>query len=96
MKKDLVLSILKNHLDKNKAEAASNAIVDGLGISDEIKRVYKLIDEEETRHKAAMDTHLKKIKEIRKKCGHWSETYHPDPSGNNDSCYSCDICGRER
>ena len=28
-------------------------------------------------------------------CKHWATTYHPDPSGNNDSETTCDICGVE-
>jgi hypothetical protein len=36
------------------------------------------------------------ISEVRKLCSHSSTTYHPDPSGNNDSCYTCDICGLEK
>lgn len=33
---------------------------------------------------------------IRSLCKHEKTTYHPDPSGNNDSCYTCDICGLEK
>lgn len=28
-------------------------------------------------------------------CKHTIRTRHPDPSGNNDSYTSCDICGKE-
>ena len=28
-------------------------------------------------------------------CAHHKTTYHPDPSGNSDSSYSCDVCGAE-
>jgi len=31
--------------------------------------------------------------ELRRKCPHSQTTYLPDPSGNNDSEYRCDICG---
>ena len=28
-------------------------------------------------------------------CEHPKTTYHPDPSGNNDSYTECDVCGQE-
>lgn len=40
-----------------------------------------------------VDKFRKDIKEIMKTCSHDFRIYHPDPSGNNDSYYSCDICG---
>lgn len=35
------------------------------------------------------------VKEVREKCPHYVTTYYPDPSGNNDSETTCDICGKE-
>ena len=32
---------------------------------------------------------------IMRSCEHLVATYHGDPSGNNDSCIICDICGKE-
>ncbi len=29
-------------------------------------------------------------------CPHETWSFNPDPSGNNDSYYECDTCGRER
>lgn len=37
-----------------------------------------------------------KISEIRKSCPHENVSFNPDPSGNNDSYMSCDVCGEER
>lgn len=37
----------------------------------------------------------KKLSLLRKECSHENKTWNPDPSGNNDSYYSCDICGAE-
>lgn len=34
-------------------------------------------------------------RDIWKECDHPVKTYHPDPSGNNDSHYECCICGKE-
>ena len=28
-------------------------------------------------------------------CNHAASTYHPDPSGNNDSYTICDLCNKE-
>lgn len=35
------------------------------------------------------------LKEAQAKCNHPRTTYHPDPSGNNDSYIECDVCGKE-
>ncbi len=37
----------------------------------------------------------KRITMIQTICKHKHKTFHPDPSGNNDSFYSCDICDKE-
>lgn len=37
----------------------------------------------------------KKLSLLRKECSHQNKTWNPDPSGNNDSFYSCDVCGTE-
>lgn len=37
----------------------------------------------------------KEVLELRARCSHEQHTYHPDPSGNNDSFYSCDACRME-
>jgi len=33
--------------------------------------------------------------EIYKSCNHSMSTRHPDPSGNNDVSYTCDVCHKE-
>ena len=35
-----------------------------------------------------------KIDHLQKSCDHYDTTYHPDASGNNDSCTVCNICGQ--
>ncbi len=37
-----------------------------------------------------------KIAAVRRSCKHTKTTYHPDASGNNDSWYTCDVCGLEK
>ncbi len=36
-----------------------------------------------------------KISQLQSSCSHAKTKYCPDPSGNNDSCYVCQICGKE-
>jgi hypothetical protein len=35
------------------------------------------------------------LKKAQMECQHGKTTYHPDPSGNNDSYTECDLCGKE-
>lgn len=46
------------------------------------------------KHKEVLSVIAAKIIALQKKCPHWTKTYHPDPSGNNDSFYTCDICDK--
>jgi hypothetical protein len=40
--------------------------------------------------------HLRAVLQVEQtKCTHPKTTYHPDPSGNNDSFTKCDVCGKE-
>jgi hypothetical protein len=93
--KNLIAGILKNHGCKDDVNTVAQTVVDALSITDNVKIINLQIREEDIRHEAAMKVLKEKLKDIRSKCGHWSRTYHPDPSGNNDSYYSCDTCGKE-
>ena len=53
------------------------------------------IDDEIRRHEALLKKLRSNLSSIRRDCTHAVKTYHGDPSGNNDSCYICDICGAE-
>ena len=46
-------------------------------------------------HRAAIREIDLSISELRKRCPHETVTWYPDPSGNNDSCEVCKICGAE-
>jgi hypothetical protein len=35
-----------------------------------------------------------KLAKLQTKCKHEHKTFYPDPSGNNDSYYECDDCGK--
>ena len=45
------------------------------------------------------DQKMKQLKEelinVRTTCSHPDQTYYPDPSGNSDSFYECNICGKQ-
>ncbi len=46
-------------------------------------------------YKAKRDALKQTLREAQAKCDHPKTTYHPDPSGNNDSYTECDVCGKE-
>lgn len=48
-----------------------------------------------TRYKEQADVLKKGIREIQELCPHLEFTYYGDPSGGNDSHYSCDWCEKE-
>lgn len=56
----------------------------------------KELFEIEQRYLLDKEYYKQRIKKIRASCPHdcnW--TFHSDPSGNNDSYYSCPACGKE-
>jgi len=60
-----------------------------------VKRsLNKEIEEENKKHEAKVKNVKQRMTELQERCKHWSKTYHPDPSGNSDSYYECDICGK--
>jgi hypothetical protein len=63
-----------------------------------IRHYERLIEEAEETHKAVMKRLNAEISKIRKECTHPAETlqYNPDPSGNNDTSYTCGVCGLEK
>ncbi len=48
------------------------------------------LDEEYKAKRAAIKA---KLRDAQQKCTHSKTTYYPDPSGNNDSYWQCDLCG---
>jgi len=53
------------------------------------------VAKEEARHVKALKELRERCAKATKDCDHPIKTFHPDPSGNNDSYYECDICGVE-
>lgn len=60
-----------------------------------IKSANKEIETECKKHETIVNGINLKIITLQKQCSHWSKTHHSDPSGNSDSFYECDICGKE-
>lgn len=54
--------------------------------------IVKLRNEREKLVDAIKEVDVK-ILYTQKRCEHYATIYHPDPSGNSDSYYECDICG---
>lgn len=55
-----------------------------------LRKEQKLKDKYEE-DKKSLRAELVKLQEG---CPHYDTSYHPDPSGNNDSDYECNICGK--
>lgn len=60
-----------------------------------IASINKKIDEARKQYEQKKLDLNQELRETQKKCRHLSRTYHGDPSGNNDSFYECDHCGKE-
>lgn len=79
------------------ADKVSEHLYNELKLIEEIKIGIKVanvaLNDENKRHEIKKKELNSDIKEFQKKCKHWDKTYHPDASGNNDSCYECMICG---
>lgn len=63
-------------------------------ISKEIKYLEEEIGNLWLAYDKGRETLLNKIREVRTLCDHSDKTYHPDASGNNDSHYECNTCGK--
>lgn len=64
-------------------------------IKAEVSAIAKKEHEEAKRHEATVKDLRIRLGLIRKRCPHPTTTYHPDPSGNSDSYYECNLCGAE-
>lgn len=64
-------------------------------IAEQISKIEITMLSAEAHYLQVKHTCRQEIANLRKQCTHPKTTYHPDPSGNNDSCYRCDTCGKE-
>jgi hypothetical protein len=91
--------LIKQIVDEHKGNDIAEYLHAQLKLVEEIKcgisATNKLTYNEKTNYEKKIKDLKDNIKDWQKKCQHWTRTYHPDPSGNNDSYYSCDICGKE-
>lgn len=77
-------------------------LINGVNIipKDVIKTFLHMMDIErknlEKDYKDDLEDMRTVIRAVRTKCKHEETEYYPDPSGNNDSCYVCLICGLEK
>jgi hypothetical protein len=61
-----------------------------------LKSHYIEINELNRKYRKDANSIQKSICEIRKECKHYEIKYYSDPSGNNDSGYVCQLCGKDR
>ena len=64
-------------------------------IPEAIRKLELAMMEEVKKYSVTMSGIRKQIEELRNKCSHGNTTYIADPSGNSDSYYVCDDCGKE-
>lgn len=64
-------------------------------VREDYVRILNTAESAQKDHRKKMDHHKDELTKLRKICQHEELTFHPDPSGNNDSCYICDWCGKE-
>ncbi len=83
---------MSSKLDAN-AEYIYEKLKENEDIIKGIRIAYIEMDAESQRHEKVIKEIKTKIVALQKNCPHWSKSYHPDPSGNNDSYYECDTCG---
>lgn len=60
----------------------------------ELNKWKKTEEEENKRHADAIKEIQDAFKRLRARCSHLVRTFQCDPSGNNDSFHTCDICGK--
>jgi len=91
--------LIKQIVDEYKGNDIAEYLHAQLKLVEDIKSgiaaTNKLMQTEQMNYDKKIKDLKATIKEWQKKCQHWTRTYHPDPSGNNDSFYECNICGKE-
>lgn len=65
-------------------------------IKEQIHDINLKLDEQYAEYLIEMKRLKSQISILRSLCNHKKTTYHPDQSGNNDTCYTCDECGLEK
>jgi rubrerythrin len=81
--------------DKTTVESMAEDFVQMLEFKLDIEHLEEIRSDMESRHQRELSELNAKLSVIKKKCPCKVTKYYPDPSGNNDSCYACIVCGRE-
>jgi hypothetical protein len=91
--------LIKQIVDEYKGNDIAGHLHSQLKLVEEIqsgiRATNKLLQDEQNKYEKVVKDLKTNIKDYQKKCQHWTRTYHPDPSGNSDSFYECNICGKE-
>lgn len=93
--KDMIKTIVDDYQGEDIAEHLHSKLKLIEDIRAGIKLCGGLINSETAKYDLRIKELRVCIRDWQKKCEHWSKTYHPDPSGNNDSFYECNVCGKE-
>jgi hypothetical protein len=64
-------------------------------IREKLNKLGQSRNDEKSRHRLALDGLDKEIRDVQASCNHPVTTHNTDPSGNHDSCTTCDVCGFE-
>lgn len=96
--KTFIKHVIDSFKDDLTADKVSEQLYNELKLVEDIKQGIKVanaaLSDEEKRHTAKVNELNAKIKDWQVGCRHWDRTYHPDPSGNNDSYQECNACGK--
>jgi hypothetical protein len=91
--------LIKQIVDEYKGNDIADHLHTQLKLVEEIQSgirvVNKTLQDVQNNYEKTVKDLKTNIKNYQNKCKHWTRTYNPDPSGNNDSFYECNICGKE-
>jgi hypothetical protein len=64
-------------------------------IKEQMKKIYQDKATLKRFYDRGIEELNKRERLLMKECTHPTWTYYPDPSGNNDSSYTCNDCGKD-
>lgn len=92
--KEIIKEIIGKYKGDNLAEHVHQQLNKIEQTQKKIRLLNQEIQNEDKQHEKKINKIKQKINETQKNCKHLSKMYHPDPSGNNDSFYHCNICDK--
>lgn len=88
---------LKNYLKQS--GKSDEEITEAIELEEDLKRRIQAhhlnVNRLEKEYKENLANAVTELRTIRQLCQHYETHYCLDPSGNNDSSYICDLCGKE-